>query len=64
LRLRFRLRTTMVAVAAVALALRGVMWTGWLRRRAAYFSFVAGAYELEAKDHTVMIAGYRDLAAD
>jgi hypothetical protein len=54
----------MVMVAVVALAFAGVVWTGWLRRRAAYFAFVAGAYEVEAKNHTVVIASYRNWAAD
>jgi hypothetical protein len=59
---RFRLQTMMVAVAVVALVLGGVLWTDRLRRRSAYYDFVAKAYELEAKNHGSFIKFYRELA--
>jgi hypothetical protein len=53
-----------VAVAVVALAHSGALWAGWLRRRAAHYAFVAGAYKLEATNHTVMIGFYRYAAEE
>ncbi len=59
---RFRVRTVMIAVAVVALALGGVQWARELRRRSDYYAFVAQAYELEAKNHTTVRGSYREWA--
>jgi hypothetical protein len=59
---RFRLRTMMVAVAVLALVLGGVLWIDRLRRLSAYYHFVARAYELEAKNHSVSVKFYNNLA--
>jgi hypothetical protein len=61
-RVRFTMRRLMVWVAVVALALGGVLWAARLRRRSAYYVYVAQAYDLEAKNHTTFIAFYRELA--
>jgi hypothetical protein len=61
-RVRFTVRTIMVAIALMALALGGVLWSGRLQRQAAYYAFVAKAYEVEAKNHSSMIRFYREEA--
>lgn len=59
---RFRLRTMMVAVAVLALVLGGILWIDRLRRFSAYDNFVARAYELEARNHSVSVKFYNILA--
>jgi hypothetical protein len=59
---RFRLRTMMVAVAVLALVLGGILWIDRLRRFSAYYHFVARAYEVEAKAHSVFVNFYNTLA--
>jgi hypothetical protein len=51
----------LVAVVAVALALGYYRES---RRRAAYYTFVAGAYKLEAYNHGMFVGFYDRLAAD
>ena len=53
---RLRLRTLLIAVAIVAIALGGGVWVYRLGRWSAYYAFVAGAYEVEAKNHGSFIA--------
>ena len=43
---RFRLRTLMVAVAVAGVAIGGYRWADRMRRRSAYFAFVASAYPM------------------
>ena len=47
MRLRFRLRTLLAIVAAVAVVLGAALWAERLLRRAGYYAFVARVYEAQ-----------------
>jgi hypothetical protein len=58
---RMTTRRWMVAVVIVAIVLGGARW---MRHRAAYYAFVAGAYELEARNHGSGAGFYHRIAAE